>query len=267
MRTDHLTGSARTGPTPRSPATSTRRSTTSWSPFPAGRVSTYGARSGGSSGWDPAGRPCPVPGRCRRAVAPRRAGRRHRGRTGARPPAGAAGRGGRAGPPAAGRPRRGALARRLTTGAGPVGPRGHMAGMSAAGPRAGGTAGRTTGSSCRRAPAGAPGPRRGPAGRGRPPRRSPLVLAGPGRQDHHRRRGRRGPHRGRARPRAGPRPDLQPQGAGRAARPDHRAGRPHRPRPVARTFHSYAFGVLHRAAALRGDPPPGCSPRPSRTSR
>ncbi|WP_235564325.1 ATP-dependent DNA helicase [Modestobacter sp. Leaf380] len=26
--------------------------------------------------------------------------------------------------------------------------------------------------------------------------------------------------------------------------------------PVARTFHSYAFGVLHRAAALRGDPPP-----------
>ena len=26
--------------------------------------------------------------------------------------------------------------------------------------------------------------------------------------------------------------------------------------PVARTFHSYAFGVLHRAAALRGDPAP-----------
>ncbi|MEI4272061.1 ATP-dependent DNA helicase [Klenkia sp. LSe6-5] len=26
--------------------------------------------------------------------------------------------------------------------------------------------------------------------------------------------------------------------------------------PVARTFHSYAFGVLHRAAALRGEPPP-----------
>ncbi len=26
--------------------------------------------------------------------------------------------------------------------------------------------------------------------------------------------------------------------------------------PLARTFHSYAFGVLHRAAVLRGDPPP-----------
>ena len=94
-----------------------------------------------------------------------------------------------------------------------------------------------------------------PAGGRRPPRR-PAARARRARhrQDDDDRRGGRRPHRGRRRPRADPRPDLQPQGRRRAAHPHHRAASRSTIRePLARTFHSYAYGVLRRAALLRGE--------------
>ena len=75
-------------------------------------------------------------------------------------------------------------------------------------------------------------PGRGAAAGGRPRRRPPAGAGGPRhRQDDHDRGRCGGPDRAAGyRPRARARPDLQPQGRGRAPRAHHRAAAPHHPR-------------------------------------
>ena len=124
-------------------------------------------------------------------------------------------------------------------------------------------------------PVGRPGARRRAAGGRRPPRRAAARAGRAGhRQDHDARRGRRRPHRGRRRPRAGAGAHLRPPGGRRAARPHHGPARPRATKePLARTFHSYAFGVLRReaAAARRAAAAaarrPGAGPRGPRPAR
>ena len=96
------------------------------------------------------------------------------------------------------------------------------------------------------------------AGRGRPPRRAAARAGRPGhRQDDDDRRGRRRADRGRAsipsRSSSSPSAARPPPSCAPAS---PAASRRTIREPLARTFHSYAYGVLRRAALLRGEPPP-----------